>query len=137
MPINPNPDRARRAAAPSAAIVVRNAASDSDEEAIVAAQIVAGGAPVAAVAVRAAAPQALAPIFGHAAVRATGLEQSSTLRKRTSSVQRTEPCWECVSITDEEDAHQPRWRCSGCGEFKSGGATRVTNHLLGEGGSKK
>ena len=48
-----------------------------------------------------------------------------------------EPCWECVQITDEEDASNPRWKCNGCGEFKSGGATRVANHLLGEGGSKK
>ena len=40
-------------------------------------------------------------------------------------------------ITDEEDAHSPRWKCLGCGEFKSGGAGRITNHLLGLNGSKK
>ena len=62
MPINP--DRARRAAAPSAAIVVRNEASDSDEEAnsrnaTKGLQQVVAGAPAAAVAVRAAAPQAV------------------------------------------------------------------------------
>jgi len=39
--------------------------------------------------------------------------------------------------TDEEDAHQPRWRCLGCGEFKSGGANRISSHLLGANGSKK
>ena len=76
-------------------------------------------------------------MFGHSAVRATGLEQSSVVRKRHAIVQRVEICWQCVEITNEEDAQQPRWRCLGCGEFKSGGATKISNHLLGEGGSKK
>ena len=62
-------------------------------------------APAAApVAARAAQ---IAPVFGHTAVRATGLEQSCSVRKRSASVQRSEPCWECVVITNEDDAHQP------------------------------
>ena len=88
---NPNPDRARRGAAAPApderALTVRNESSDSDNDsaAIVAAQRAVRtttGGPIVA-----PAPARVAPVFGHSALRATGLEQNSTLRKRTASVQ--------------------------------------------------
>jgi len=135
---NPNPDRARRGAgagAPAAAAVVTTlqTASPAAPSAGATATVV----PAVRVPPPAAATAQLAPVFGHAAVRATGLEQSSASRKRHAVVQRVEVCWSCVEITDEEDAHQPRWRCLGCGEFKSGGANRISSHLLGANGSKK
>ena len=50
---------------------------------------------------------------------------------------RDDPAWQCVEITDETDAHSPRWKCLGCGAFRSGGATRIVDHVLGRKGSAK
>ena len=114
MPVvaNPNPDRARRGAVTPAA----EEKQDPVPQELM--PIAPAAAPTTTItspepAAPAAAPRQLAPIapiFGHAAVRQTGLEQSNTARKRHAIVQRNEPCWLCVEITDEEDAHQPRWR---------------------------
>ena len=108
MPVvaNPNPDRARRGtAAPATALVPRDSEQSSDEEEAAPAAAkttlkVAGTAKVPATTAKAAQ---LAPIFGFTAVRQTGLEEVSTARKRHATVQRVEPCWECVEVTDEED----------------------------------
>ena len=75
-------------------------------------------------------------IFGQMAMRATGLEESQQ-PKRHCSVRRNDLAWSCVVVTDETDIKQPRWQCLGCGEFKSGGASKITNHLLGLSQSKK
>ena len=50
-------------------------------------------------------------------------------RKRTVDARHDDPAWQCVEIT--EDTSNPRWRCLGCGECRSGSATRVVDHLLG------
>eukprot|EP00966_Prymnesium_polylepis_P282693 6532030-Prymnesium_polylepis.1 len=72
------------------------------------------------------------------AVRSTGLQQTQpTGGKRAASVVREDVSWQCVEITDEEDPKNPRWRCRGCLNFYSGGATKVTDHLLGRNRSAK
>ena len=77
-------------------------------------------------------------VFGLMAVRATGLQQTqSTGSKLAASVVREDPAWNCVEITDEEDVKNPRWRCRGCLNFYTGGATRVFDHVLGRGRSSK
>ena len=69
-------------------------------------------------------------VFGIMPVRATGLQQpQSSDHKRTASVFREDPAWQCVEIKDETDSHQPRWQCVGCKAFLTGGATRIADHL--------
>ena len=130
---NPNPDRARRTAAlPMTAVVPVVPITQP----IVTQPAAVGGALAAAP----AAPTAVATqpatggIFGIMPVRATGLMQSS-MPKRHADIARGDPAWKCVEIIDETDPKQPRWKCLGCGQHKSGGATRITNHLLGQSGS--
>ena len=111
---NPNPDRARRGgnAAATTAMVARAAASGEEEEptAAIPAAMVVQSAPAAATTTQVAPVQSsLSLVCGRQV-----LEQDSTARKRHATVQRADPCWQGVQITDEEDAHQPRWQCLGC-----------------------
>ena len=94
-------------------------------------------APQPAVATSAARSEQLAP-FGIKPVRVTGLKTKGRQCKNSLQAQREHPAWACVEIVDETDAHQPLWRCLGCDEGqKKGGASRITNHLLGLAASKK
>ena len=62
--------------------------------------------------------------------RASGLLQPYVAeRKRTVDARHEDPAWLCVQIL--EDTANPRWRCLGCGMNRSGGATKVVDHLLG------
>lgn len=94
--------------------------------------------PAALVAAPPAAVQAPPPpppppsgdVFGIMPSRATGLVQPYVAeRKRTVDARHEDPAWLCVQIL--EDTANPRWRCLGCGMNRSGGATKVIDHLLG------
>ena len=145
-PANPNPDRARRATGseadvPPTAPVPRPAPAQAPAPAPVeAAQsaILPGTTAVAPAAAPAGAARTATGggIFGLMPVRATGLTESSAARKRTAAAVRDDPAWICVKIVDEEDIKAPRWQCLGCHEYKTGTATRVQQHLLGDGGMK-
>ena len=119
---NPNPDRARRAAAPAPA-------ADGPTQAVApTTAVIPAPAPAAAATPRVAATAT--GVFGIMPARATGLQQTQVSeRKRTVDARHDDPAWQCVEIT--EDTNNPRWRCLGCGEGRSGSATKVVDHLLG------
>ena len=128
---NPNPNRARRSADELLMAVVPPAAAPAAALAVAAAP---------AVAAPAAAPAAAAPagIFGIMPVRATGLQQPQPMgNKRTATVVREDVSWQCVEVTDNTDSKNPRWRCRGCHNFYTGGATKVVDHVLGRSRSAK
>lgn len=142
---NPNPDRARRADAPATPAAPEPTRVEDLPRAVAPTTTITlapAQAPAAAAhALTTPRPSPAAPtgVFGIMPIRATGLQQSSQSaeRKRTASVVRDDPAWQCVEITDETDAHSPRWKCLGCGAFRSGGATRIVDHVLGRKGSAK
>ena len=82
----------------------------------------------------AARPQ-LASVFKVMPVRETGLNMEEHLKRGGATV-RSDPAWDCVVITNEDDKNSPRWQCLGCGAFYSGSATRIRAHLLGLKASK-
>jgi len=134
MVANPNPTRASRTAdaaadaqAPPAIITAATSTTNivGASPSAAAAAIVPAAEPAPA-----AAPVVRAPVFNIMPARATGLQQTQVAeRKRTVDVRHDDPAWQCVEIT--EDTSNPRWRCLGCGECRSGSATRVVDHLLG------
>jgi hypothetical protein len=133
---NPNPDRARRAsaelvaAAPAVAdqgIVTTTAPAPAPALPVI---------PAVASSPALRTPGAATGVFGIMPVRETGLaRQQQTERKRTLTPQRDDPAWKCVTIIEEAD--QPRWQCGGCGAHRSGGATKIADHVLGIRGSAK
>ena len=63
--------------------------------------------------------------------------QQAPERKRSAAPQRDDPAWKCVTILDDTNKLQPRWQCLGCGAQRTGGATKIADHLLGRSGSSQ
>eukprot|EP00967_Tisochrysis_lutea_P021132 scaffold24003_cov27-Tisochrysis_lutea.AAC.1 len=52
-------------------------------------------------------------------------------RKRQQDAVRADPAWACVEIIDDSNAHQPRWRCGGCGVERTGGISVISLEMQG------
>ena len=132
---NPNPGRARRSDSATEAALATAVVATVQAEAVEDPAAALALAPAAAVA---APPRPGAGVFGLMPARQTGLMmQQAPERKRSATPQRDDPAWKCVTILDDANKLQPRWQCLGCGAQRTGGATKISDHLLGRSGSSQ
>ena len=140
-----NPDRASRSAGKrkadtttDAAIVVRNEDSDSDSDsepptaALSSVPSTALSVPRSQTASSTVALASKQMTLGPA--RSTGVNSVTVPLKRHATAQRQHPAWGFVRILQEHEKN-PTVQCM-CGATFNGGASRITDHVLGRGGMK-